>query len=118
MLVFLSAWCGVVATPALRPLRAPTGRLSAGSSIRMGSLFAEPSAEEAAAEQHDLRVFTERDSRLKLVAERYGLNPETDGLQIAARAASSLPEEECAAPVWRVSSHSRRLSPQPSARSP
>ena len=56
----------------------------------MGSLFAEPTAEDAASE----RRYAERDSRLKLVAERYGLDPVADGLQIAARAASSLPEEE------------------------
>merc|ERR1740124_896061 len=81
-----SASCGMLAA------RAPARRLPAGacSTIRMGSLFAEPTAEEAASE---LR-FAERDLRLKLVAERYGLDPDTDGLQIAARAASSLPEEE------------------------
>ena len=84
--VSASASCGMLAA------RAPARRLPAGacSTIRMGSLFAEPTAEEAASE----RRFAERDSRLKLVAERYGLDPDTDGLQIAARAASSLPEEE------------------------
>jgi hypothetical protein len=84
-----STSCGMLATPSLR---APTRRLPAGAcnTVRMGSLFAEPTAEDAASE----RRFAERDSRLKLVAERYNLDPNTDGLQIAARAASSLPEEE------------------------
>ena len=84
--VSASASCGMLAA------RAPARRLPAGAcrTIRMGSLFAEPTAEEAASE----RRFAERDSRLKLVAERYGLDPDTDGLQIATRAASSLPEEE------------------------
>ena len=89
MAICASASCGMLAAPSLR---APTSRLPAGAcnAIRMGSLFAEPTAEEVALE----RRYAARESRLELVAERFGLDPDTDGFQIAARAASSLPEEE------------------------
>ena len=89
MAICASASCGMLAAPSLR---APTSRLTAGAcnTIRMGSLFAEPTAEEVALE----RQYAARESRLELVAERFGLDPDTDGFQIAARAASSLPEEE------------------------
>ena len=75
---------GLVVAPQLAPGRHP-GR-SASSRIRC-SLFAEPTPEELAQKQRT-------EQRLTLVAERFDLDPIADRAEIAARAASSLPEEE------------------------
>ena len=84
----LAVTSGLVTRPSLAP------RQLQRAGVRMESLFVEPTTEEMAAEQQALEALADRDSRLKLVAERYNLDPDKDGLQIAAYAASSLPEEE------------------------